>query len=150
MNFEHRITIPASRERVWSFLEEIPRVGRCVPGVTEVTQVDDQTYRGSIKVRVGPIGLTLAGDLNVLEQDEEAGKAAMSAQASDRKIGGAVSAKLSLEVREVQPTETELLVLTDATVMGRLGEFGQAVIRKKVDQMMGEFAKNLSAAVAAS
>jgi hypothetical protein len=33
--------------------------------------------------------------------------------------------------------------------MGKLGEFGQSVIRKKADQIVQEFATNLSAAVAA-
>ena len=33
--------------------------------------------------------------------------------------------------------------------MGKLGEFGQAVIRKKADQMIAEFARNLSAQVTA-
>jgi carbon monoxide dehydrogenase subunit G len=40
-------------------------------------------------------------------------------------------------------------IQTDANVMGKLGEFGQAVIRKKADQIVHDFANNLSAAVTA-
>ncbi len=46
--------------------------------------------------------------------------------------------------------KTDVEIRTDANVMGKLGEFGQAVIRKKADQIVQEFANNLSAAVAAA
>jgi carbon monoxide dehydrogenase subunit G len=46
-------------------------------------------------------------------------------------------------------TQTDVEIRTDANVMGKLGEFGQSVIRKKADQIVQEFANNLSAAVAA-
>jgi carbon monoxide dehydrogenase subunit G len=45
--------------------------------------------------------------------------------------------------------QSDLAIHTDANVMGKLGEFGQSVIRKKADQIVQEFATNLSAAVAA-
>ena len=45
--------------------------------------------------------------------------------------------------------QTDVEIRTDANVMGKLGEFGQAVIRKKADQIVQEFASNLSAAVTA-
>jgi carbon monoxide dehydrogenase subunit G len=38
---------------------------------------------------------------------------------------------------------------TDAQIMGRIGEFGQPLIRKKADQMVGEFAENLKKAILA-
>jgi carbon monoxide dehydrogenase subunit G len=44
--------------------------------------------------------------------------------------------------------KTDVDIRTDANVMGKLGEFGQAVIRKKADQIVQEFARNLSQAVA--
>jgi carbon monoxide dehydrogenase subunit G len=53
-------------------------------------------------------------------------------------------------VRELSPSETELSVDTDANIGGRLGEFGGAVIKKKADQTMEQFAKNISAQVGAA
>ena len=45
---------------------------------------------------------------------------------------------------------TQLKLDTDATVMGRIGEFGQPIIKKKAEQMMNEFAKNLEKAITAT
>ena len=40
--------------------------------------------------------------------------------------------------------QTEVKIATDLAVMGRLGEFGQAVIKRKADQLMGDFAECLA------
>jgi hypothetical protein len=36
---------------------------------------------------------------------------------------------------------------TDAQIMGRIGEFGQPLIRKKADGMVKQFASNLTKAI---
>jgi carbon monoxide dehydrogenase subunit G len=48
------------------------------------------------------------------------------------------------------PEGTSMEVKTDAQVMGRIGDFGQPVIRKKADQMLQEVGANMRAALATS
>jgi len=45
---------------------------------------------------------------------------------------------------------TDLVIETETTFMGKLGEFGQPIIRRKADGQMKEFAKNLQAKVGGS
>ena len=149
MEFHHTVVIPAPRAKVWEFLLDIPRVGKCIPGVEKVEPLGDNKYKGTVKQRVGPIGVTLEGTMTVVETDEQAGRAAMTAEGADRRIGGAVRAKMTMNVKEVSPSQTQLTVDTDANIGGRLGEFGGAVIKKKADQTMEQFAKNISAQVGA-
>jgi uncharacterized protein len=149
MNFHHSVVIPAPRAKVWDFLMDIPRVGKCIPGVEKVEPLGDNKYKGTVKQRVGPIGVTLDGTMTIVEADEQAGRAAMTAEGADKRIGGAVRAKMTMSVKEVSPSQTELTVDTDANIGGRLGEFGGAVIKKKADQTMEQFAKNISAQVGA-
>jgi uncharacterized protein len=144
MHFENQATLDASRDAVWSFLMDVPQAATCVPGAEDVKQLgDDKSYAGVMKVRVGPISLSLAGTVNVDERDESAGRAAMTAQATDRRVGGAVNAKITMTVSESSPGKTELNVITDANVLGKLGEFGQPVIRKKSEQIMQQFVANV-------
>jgi uncharacterized protein len=150
MNLSHKITVAAPRATVWEFLMDIPRVGKCIPGVESVEALGDNKYKGTVKQRVGPISVTLDGVMTIVEADEQAGRAAMTAEGSDKRIGGAVRAKMTMQVRELSPTETELSVDTDANIGGRLGEFGGAVIKKKADQTMEQFAKNISTQVGAA
>jgi carbon monoxide dehydrogenase subunit G len=144
MHFENEATLSASKAAVWSFLMDVPKAASCVPGAEDVRQLDSDTnYAGVMKVRVGPISLSLSGTVTVEERDEAAGRAAMKAQASDRRVGGSVNAQVTMTVREAGPGQTQLLVVTDANVLGKLGEFGQPVIRKKSEQIMQQFVANI-------
>lgn len=147
MRFVDRVMLAAPRERVWAFLLDVPAVGRCVPGVESVEPLGDDEYRGTMKVRVGPIGLSLQGKLGIVEQDPAAGRAVLRAEAADRRVGGSVTARIELQLAEQGPAQTELTVTTDANMLGKLGEFGQPVIRKKAEQTMQEFARNLEKAI---
>src|SRR3982074_937490 len=135
MVIENRITVPASPDRVWAFMMDIPAVSRCVPGVDGVARIDDTTYSGVLSVRVGPIHVRLDGRVILAERDEAARQARMDLQAADKRLNGAVNAKMRLQLFSADGgQQTELEIHTDANVMGKLGEFGQAVIRKKADQ----------------
>jgi carbon monoxide dehydrogenase subunit G len=149
MNLQHKINIAAPRAKVWEFVMDIPRVGQCIPGVERVEPLGENKYKGVVKQRVGPIGVTLEGTMTIVEADEQAGRAAMTAEGNDRRIGGAVRAKMTMTVKELSADQTELTVDTDANIGGRLGEFGGAVIKKKADQTMEQFAKNISAQIGA-
>lgn len=149
MKFEHSATIAAPIERVWEFLMDVPSVAKCAPGVESVEPLGDDRYRGTLKISVGPIRLALQGDVYIVEKDEAARKATMRADAADRRAGGAVKAVISMALAEAEGAQgTQLRLETDAQVMGRIGEFGQPIIRKKAEQMMNEFAKNLEQAIA--
>ena len=150
MLIEHRITVPAPPEQVWAFMMDVPAVSRCVPGVDGVAQIDDTTYSGVMSVRVGPIQVRLDGRVILAERDEAARQARMDLQAADKRVNGAVNAKMRMHLAPAGGgASTDVDIQTDANVMGKLGEFGQSVIRKKADQIVQEFARNLSAAVAA-
>jgi carbon monoxide dehydrogenase subunit G len=148
VRIDHRITVPAPPQRVWAFMMDIPSVSRCVPGVGDVSRIDDHTYSGVMSVRVGPIQVRLDGRVILAERDEAARLARMDLQAADKRLNGAVNAKMRMQLSPVDDgQQTDIEIRTDANVMGKLGEFGQAVIRKKADQIVQEFANSLARAV---
>ena len=96
MLIDHRITVPAPPEQVWAFMMDIPAVSRCVPGLDNVARIDDQTYSGVMSVRVGPIAVKLDGRVLLAERDEAAHQARMDLQAADKRVNGAVNAKMRM------------------------------------------------------
>lgn len=146
MNFQQRVTIDAPIDRLWGFVMSVTDVATCVPGVTAVEPVEGATdaYRGKLGVSVGPIKLTLEGNIAIEQQDEAAHLAVMRAEARDRRLGGGVNATMRLELTPAT-AGTDLVITTDATFLGKLGEFGQPVLRKKADGILADFAKNLQA-----
>jgi carbon monoxide dehydrogenase subunit G len=148
MTFTQECVVPVAPERLWEFLMDVPAVGRCVPGVESIEAVDGSAYRGGLKVQVGPIRLALQGTITVEAQDRDAWQARMRAEANDRRIGGGIRARMSLTLAPAD-AGTRLRIETDLAMLGKIGEFGQPVIRKKADALLGEFVRNLGAALAA-
>jgi len=143
MKFNQRAVIPVGRELLWDFLMDVPKVAQSLPGVESVSQLDETTYQGTLKVRVGPISLNLQGKIILEERDRDRWRAALRAEANDRRAAGAVKGKTIMELKEISPKETELLVETDVNILGKIGEFGQPIIRKKADQMLQQFIENI-------
>ncbi len=122
---------------------DVPKVAQSLPGVEKVEQLDPDTYQGTLKVRVGPISINLQGKIIVEQRDRDNWRATLRADASDRMAAGAVKAKTTMELKELSATETEMSVDTDVSIMGKIGEFGQPIIRKKADAMLKEFVENI-------
>jgi hypothetical protein len=147
LTFTQECVVPLERERLWNFLMDVPRVAHCVPGVESIEAADPGGYKGSLRVQVGPIRLLLQGTMTVEEQDRSAWRARMRADANDRRVGGGVRARLSLTLAPAD-AGTRLHIETDLTVLGKIGEFGQPIIKKKADTLLEEFTRNLRAALA--
>jgi len=150
VKFEHTIEMPAARDRVWSFVMDVPSVAKCVPGLEGLEDLGGDKYRATMKVRVGPIALSLGSDLSIVEKDQAAGRAVLAVDASDKRIGGAVKAQMTMQIAEKTPSTTQLTIVTDAQVLGRIGDFGQPIIRKKADQTVTEIAENMKKALTAT
>jgi len=142
VTFTQECVIPVEPERLWVFLMDIPKVASCVPGVETVEAVDASAYKGTLRVQVGPIRLSLQGTMTVEEQDRASWRARMRAEANDRRVGGGIRARVGLTLAPGEG-ETRLRIETDLAVLGRIGEFGQPVIKKKADALLEEFAHNL-------
>lgn len=148
MKFEQTVELNTDIERVWGFVMDVPSMAKCIPGVESVEALGNEKYKVVMKVRVGPIGLTLNSELSVASKDEATHTAALRVDAADKRVGGAVKSTMTMHL-EAQGSGTKMQVVTDAQVMGRIGDFGQPVIRKKADQMLQEVAENLRKALAA-
>lgn len=145
MRTEHIVRVDAPRERVWALLMDIPQAARLVPGVLDVVPTGPDSYRGSLRVQVGPVRLALEGDVRVIARDDDAGTAAVRLDGADRRLGGGVRADVTLAVSGSAPAEVR--VATDITILGRIGELGQPLMKRKADQVMAGFATNLQRAL---
>ena len=148
MKLTQRCTVAAPRERLWTLLMDVPRVARCVPGVEALEPLDESRYRGTLRVQVGPVRLALHGTITIEEQDREAWRASMRAEASDRQAGGGLRARMTMALAPGDGG-TDLVVETDLSILGKIGEFGQPVIKRKADGLLQAFAANLRAALEA-
>jgi len=144
MKVEIVSVVPASLEATWTLVMDIPKAASCIPGLKDIAPDGEARYQATLQARVGPMGMNLSGVITVLSQDAESGEAHFLVEANDRRVGGGVKTNMSMKVTAKSPTETELEIVADTTFMGRLGELGQPLIRRKARNTLEDFSNNLS------
>ncbi len=148
MKLRNTCVVPAGETEVWDYLMDIPAASGCVPGVADVSDEGGGRFRGTLKARVGPMSMTLAGTVTVEQKDPDLGRARFVVEASDRRVGGGVRTVMLLQLAGTADGGTEVAIDTDTIFLGKLGEIGQPVIRRKAQSTIEEFARNLTSALA--
>ena len=136
--------MPANWEDTWAVVMDVPKAASCIPGITEITLDGEGRYQATLQARVGPMGIDLKGTITVLSQDAASGEAAFLVEANDRRVGGGVKTNMTMKLNAKTTHESELEIMADTTFMGRLGELGQPIIRRKARNTLEDFMKNLS------
>jgi carbon monoxide dehydrogenase subunit G len=154
VRLEHRLAVTAPVDRVWVTLMDLPRVAACVPGTRDVTPLGGDRYRGHLRVGVGPIRLSLEGEIEVTERDDAARRAVLVARGTDARLGGGVRARMTITATTGAGGGSDggsvVAIDSDVQVLGRLGELGQPLMRRKADEVIREFAENLANLVGAT
>ena len=92
MEFDNSFEVPLPPAEAWKVLLDIKRIAPCMPGA-ELTEVLDQnSYKGKIGVRLGPVALTFAGVVKFEQIDAATHTARVAAQGTDAKGRGGANA----------------------------------------------------------
>lgn len=150
MQLTNSFTVPAEPARAWAILLDVPRIAPCMPGAELTEVVDDRTYKGNAKVRVGPVSLAFAGTAKITEIDEAAHKAHVVASGSDAKGRGGAQADVDFVMVE-DAGGTRVDITTELTLSGSVAQYGRAagLIEEIARQIVDQFAANLAALVEA-
>jgi uncharacterized protein len=142
MRLEHTFTVPVPVDDAWQVLLDLPRVAPCLPGAT-LTGVEGDAFTGTVKVKVGPIGLTYSGKGRFVERHEAPHRVVIEASGKDIRSAGTASATVTaMLVPEGDTTRAE--VVTDLTVTGRPAQFGRGLISEVGAKLIGQFADCLA------
>ena len=93
--------VHAPREKVWELFFDIGRMGQCVPGVESIERVDDVTYRGKLKIKVGPVAAAFNGTAALTEVDPPR-RLVASLEGDDRSIASFVKATFTSTLSSVE------------------------------------------------
>jgi uncharacterized protein len=114
-------------EKVWAFLSDPRKVGACVPGAQITEQVDERTYKGAIKVKVGPSVTDYKGEVQIVRLDEAAHEIEILGKGQDVRGKGSASMKMTGKLRAVDGG-TEVINISELNVVGILAQMGSRVI----------------------
>ena len=138
MDLTHRFSVPVSVEQAWRALNHLELLDQCFPGLT-IDNVAGDAFTGSIKVKIGPIGLVYAGSGRYVERDSEAYRLVLESHGSDRRGNGTADARVVAALTG-NGEGTDIDLSTDLTVTGKPAQFGADVIADVSDKLMAQFA----------
>jgi carbon monoxide dehydrogenase subunit G len=127
---------------VFDVFLEIDRVATCMPGSRLTGQLDDDTYEGEVKIKVGPLSVVYAGQASFVEIDREARQLTMRAKGREKRGAGNVDAVIVAQLRE-QGRGTQVVIDTDLSIRGKVAQFGQGAIGEVAGGLMKQFAHNV-------
>lgn len=128
---------------VWSFLSDPRKVVTCVPGARITEQVDENNYKGSITVKVGPSVTDYNGEVQIVRSDPKNYEIEILGKGLDVRGRGSASMKMSGKLKALEEGRTEVTSVSELNVVGILAQMGARVITEVSNIMFGEFTKNL-------
>lgn len=143
----NEFTVECPIDEAWPIICDLERIAPCLPGA-HLDGVEGTVYRGTVKVKLGPITTEFAGEAQLTERDDTAHRATLIAQGRGAKGNGRASAEISAEAEAVSPTSTRCVVTTDLQITGKVAQLGRGVIGDVSKKLMDEFAANLDAMLA--
>jgi carbon monoxide dehydrogenase subunit G len=146
MKITNEFTVHTPIERAWQVLTDLEGVAPCMPGA-QLTGVEGDTYRGKVKIKVGPVISEFAGTARFADRDEAAYRAVIDAKGRDARAGGNASAQVTAVLTPVGES-TRVSVDTDLKISGKLAQFGSGMIKEVSGKLLAQFVSNLEAKLA--
>jgi carbon monoxide dehydrogenase subunit G len=137
VELSHRFTVPIGVEETWAHFNDIAAVAECFPGA-QVTDADEESFSGSVKVKLGPIALLYNGSGTFVEKDAGAHRFVVDAKGKDKRGNGTAGAKVTVSMSDAGGA-TDVSVATDLTITGKPAQFGRGVMQDVSDKLLGQF-----------
>lgn len=154
MQIENQFDVAAPPDTVFAFLLDVNRVAGCMPGAELSEVVDPTTFKGKVKIKVGPITVAYDGTARIVEKDEAARVAKLEASGKETTGPGSANATATMTVTDSGSGGSTVKLTTEYTVAGRVANFGRGVMedvsRRLVSQMAACIKQQVERAAPAS
>jgi carbon monoxide dehydrogenase subunit G len=142
MIFEGKIDLDAPAQKAWDFLIDINKFSTCLPGIDEVKQIDDKSFDGIISATVGPISGKFNFRSTILESRPPE-QMVVRTEGTDTVTKSAVNADMTVDLRAVSDSKSQMEYKADIKIKGRLAILGDMVLRATATLILQEFTRRL-------
>ena len=123
---------------VWQFMLDPQRVAACMPGAVLEEVVDERTFLGAIKVKIGAITTSYKGKLQLTDVDEAAHSIRMKGEGRETS-GGTAKASLASHMKALPGGGTEIVAEASVDLTGRIMQVGRGMIQGVSHQLFLQF-----------
>ena len=144
MKYEGKVTLKAMPLDVWDFLLDVEKFSACMPGVEDLKKIDDSTFEGTMRAKVGPMSGNFAFRAKIVES-EPSTQLTARVEGTDSLTKSTMTSDITMTLAPLGAEETELVYTSVVDIDGRLAIIGDMVIRATGAQVIKEFFKRLAA-----
>ena len=143
IRIEKTFQVEEPLENVWKFISDPRKVANCLPGAQITEAVDDRTFKGVIKVQVGPSVTDYKGQVHIERLDDQNHEIEIVGKGQDVRGKGSASMKMTGKVQTLPGGSTEVASVAEVNVVGLLAQLGARMIQEVSNKMFAEFTSNL-------
>ena len=136
-------------EKVWEFFGDIGQVAACLPGAELTEDLGNDSYKGRVTVRMGPVRLRFAGEAEVTERDEAARRIVVRASGAEERGRGQASMVVTAAL-ENTGRGTRVAVTQDLQLAGAAAQYGRGMISDVTSVLMRDFAATMQRRIGAA
>ena len=144
MEIENVFEVEAPPDRVYAFLLDVEHIVGCVPGAELVETVDENTFKGRVRIKVGPITVSYAGNAEIADRDAGSHTAVLKASGRETTGSGSARATANMSVN-AKDGGSEVKFVTEFSVAGRVANFGRGVMEDVSRRLVGQMANCIKA-----
>ena len=146
MELINEFTVNVPIEKAWVTLTDVELIAPCLPGA-QLQEVEGETYRGQVKVKVGPILAQFKGEAHFVEKDEINHKAVLRGKGRDLGGKGNADALITAQLTVASANATKVVVTTDLNITGKVAQFGRGALADVSNKLLIQFVDNLETTV---
>lgn len=145
MELVNKFSVNVPIEQAWALLTDVEKIAPCLPGAA-LEEIDGDEFRGSVKVKVGPITAAYKGKASFIELNKETHTAVLRAEGRDTKGQGNASATVTAQL-DGDENSTNVSVTTNLAITGKVASFGRGVLADVSNKLLSQFVVSLEALV---
>jgi carbon monoxide dehydrogenase subunit G len=138
IDIKETFQVQAPIDAVWRFLLDPQAVAACMPGAELEQVVDERTFLGAVKVKVGAITTRYKGRVQLTVVDEQMRRIQMVGEGRETS-GGTAKGSMSTQLRALAEGKTEIAAEASVDLTGRIMQVGRGMIQGVSHQLFLQF-----------
>jgi uncharacterized protein len=143
LRLENRFEVAAPVDQAWMLLNDVPRVVPCMPGAELTETIDENTWKGVVHVRLGPVAFEFVTDVSRESRDDAGRRVVLVTKARERRGRGSAQARIESSLAEAGG-KTAVEIVTDLNLQGAVAQYGRGLVPEIAAQLTRQFADNIA------
>jgi uncharacterized protein len=140
VELDHSFTTTRPLDESWTSILDLERLISCVQGGKVIEQVDPETVKAQIDVKMGAMSMKFTGTVSIVERDDAAHRAVMRVKSREAGGQGHANADVTFTLSDGGGQ-----VHTAAQITGKAASMGEGVMTTVLDALIADFTGKLSA-----